>query len=62
MAKAYMGMGMEDEVISCLEKATHHSIKYDVRENGMYTAFVVNRMEDDTFVHRRPLPKMIPHL
>jgi transcriptional regulator with XRE-family HTH domain len=48
MAKAYMGMGMEDEVISCLEKATHHSIKYDVRENGMYTAFVVNRMEDDT--------------
>ena len=47
MARAYMGLGMENEVTSCLEKATYHSIKYDTRESGMYTAFVVNKMEDN---------------
>ena len=47
MAKAYMGLGMEEEAISCLEKATYHSIKYDTRESGMYTALVVNKMQDD---------------
>lgn len=47
MAKAHMGIGIENEAIICLEKAAYHSIKYDTRNSGAYTAFVVNKMKDD---------------
>ena len=47
MAWRYINMNMENEAISCLEEATHHAIKYDTRQSGMYTAFAVNRLKDD---------------
>lgn len=32
-------------MFTCLEKATEHAIKYDNRKDGMYTAFMVNKVE-----------------
>ena len=29
----------------CLEQAAEHAVKYDSRKDGMYTAFMVNRVE-----------------
>ena len=29
----------------CLEKAAEHAVKYDSRTDGMYTAFMVNKVE-----------------
>ena len=46
IARAYMEMGMENEAIFCLEEATYHAIKYDTRKDGMYTAFLINKLED----------------
>ena len=32
-------------MFNCLEKAVEHAIKYDSRQDGMYTAFMVNKLE-----------------
>ncbi|MBR5220974.1 MAG: hypothetical protein IKV66_08320, partial [Clostridia bacterium] len=35
----------EDCMFRCLEQAAEHAVKYDSRKDGMYTAFMVNRVE-----------------
>lgn len=45
MAKGYLTLGKDDQMFTCLEKATEHAIKYDNRKDGMYTAFMVNKVE-----------------
>lgn len=47
MAWSYFNMNMQNEAIACLEEAVYHAIKYDTRQSGMYTAFAVNRINDD---------------
>ena len=32
-------------MFNCLEKAAEHAVKYDSRKDGMYTAFMVNKVE-----------------
>ena len=32
-------------MFKCLEKAAEHAVKYDSRKDGMYTAFMVNKVE-----------------
>ena len=32
-------------MFNCLEKAAEHAVKYDSRKDGMYTAFIVNKVE-----------------
>ena len=36
-----------DEMFSHLESAAEHAIKYDTRQNGHYTSFIVNRCYDN---------------
>ena len=45
MADSYLKLNEEDNVFTCLEKATEHAVKYDSRQDGMYTAFMVNKVE-----------------
>lgn len=47
MAWRYFNLNMQNEAISCLEEAAYHAIKYDTRQSGMYTAFAVNRLNDN---------------
>ena len=37
-------LGQIDEMFLSIEKAAKHSIAYDMQKNGMYTAFMVNRV------------------
>ena len=32
-------------MFNCLEKAAEHAVKFDSRKDGMYTAFMVNKVE-----------------
>lgn len=45
MADSYRKLNEEDNMFSCLEKAAEHAVKYDSRQDGMYTSFMVNRVE-----------------
>ena len=45
IADDYLMLGEEDQMFSCLEKAAEHAVKYDSRKDGMYTAFMVNKVE-----------------
>jgi len=45
IADCLLKLGEEDQMFNCLEKAAEHAIKYDSRKNGMYTAFMVNKVE-----------------
>lgn len=45
MADSYLKLSEEDNMFTCLEKAAEHAIKYDSRKDGMYTAFMVNKVE-----------------
>ena len=47
MAWQYFNLNMQNEAINCLEEAVYHAIKFDTRQSGMYTAFAVNRINDD---------------
>ncbi len=52
MANGYLKLGEEEKMIACLEKAAEHAIKYDTRRDGMYTAFMVNKIKqsvDDAY-------------
>ena len=40
-----MKLNEEDSVFTCLEKAAEHAVKYDTRKDGVYTAFMVNRVK-----------------
>ena len=44
MADSYLKLNEEDNMFTCLEKAAEHAVKYDSRKDGMYTAFMVNKV------------------
>jgi transcriptional regulator with XRE-family HTH domain len=44
MADSYLKLNEEDHMFACLEKAAEHAVKYDSRQDGMYTAFMVNKV------------------
>ena len=45
IADCYLSLGEDDQMFNCLEKAVEHAIKYDSYKDGMYTAFMVNKLE-----------------
>ena len=45
IADCYLSLGEDGQMFNCLEKAAEHAIKYDSRQDGMYTAFMVNKLE-----------------
>ena len=45
MADSYLKLNEDDQMFTCLERAAEHAIKYDNRKDGMYTAFMVNKVE-----------------
>ncbi|MBR3750411.1 MAG: helix-turn-helix domain-containing protein [Clostridia bacterium] len=45
MADSYLKLMEEDNMFTCLEKAAEHAVKYDSRKDGMYTSFMVNKVE-----------------
>lgn len=45
MANNYRTLENEEKMFECLEKAAEHSIQDDNRKDGMYTAFMVNRVK-----------------
>ncbi len=45
IADCYLKLGDEDQMFKCLENAAEHAVKYDSRKDGMYTAFMVNKVE-----------------
>ena len=45
IADCYLKLGDEERMFKCLEKAAEHAVKYDSRKDGMYTAFMVNKVE-----------------
>lgn len=45
MADSYLKFNEEDNMFACLEKAAEHPVKYDSRRDGMYTAFMVNKVK-----------------
>ncbi|MBQ9794826.1 MAG: helix-turn-helix transcriptional regulator [Clostridia bacterium] len=52
MADSYLKLNEEDNMFTCLEKAAEHAVKYDSRKDGMYTAFMVSKVElsvDDAY-------------
>ena len=44
MAASYLKIGNENEMFACLEKAAYHTVKYDTRGDGSYTAPMVNKL------------------
>lgn len=52
IARLYKTLGDTDKMFEALEKSVEHTIKYDTRADGMYTSFMVNKVEsirDDVF-------------
>lgn len=45
MADSYLELEDYGQMFMCLEKAVEHAIKFDIRKDGMYTAFMVNKVE-----------------
>lgn len=43
LARQYHATNNTFEMYNCLENAVEHCIKYDTRQDGMYTAFMVNK-------------------
>ena len=45
IADCYLSLGEDEKMFNCLEKAVEHAVKFDSRQDGMYTAFMVNKVE-----------------
>jgi len=45
MAHNYLKLGDEENMFACLEEAVKHAIKFDTQSDGMFTAFMVNRVK-----------------
>ena len=45
MANNYLKLKNIDKVLDCLEKAAEHAILFDTLKDGMFTAFMVNRVK-----------------
>ena len=44
LAECYLKLNKEDDMFTCLEMAAEHAVKYDCLRDGMYTAFMVNKV------------------
>ncbi len=44
MASCYLKLGDCGQMFDCLEKAAEHAVKFDMRKDGAYTAFMVNKL------------------
>ena len=44
MADSYRKLNDEENMFTCIEKSAEHAVKYDIRQDGMYTAFMVNKV------------------
>jgi transcriptional regulator with XRE-family HTH domain len=47
LAHCCLNLGKEDEFLSHLEAAAEHAIKYDTRQSGYFTSFIVNHCYDN---------------
>ena len=47
MAFQYQKLGDRENMLTSLEQAAEHAIRYDTLEDGMYTAFMVNKVKLD---------------
>ncbi len=45
MAHSYLEQGDADRMFTCLEKSSEHAIEFDTLKDGMFTAFMVNKLE-----------------
>lgn len=45
VAEQYRKLGDEAQMFASLAQAAEHAIRFDTRQDGMYTAFMVNRVE-----------------
>ena len=45
MAKRYLESDDAAKMFECLEKSAEHAIKYDTQKDGMYTSFIVNKVD-----------------
>ena len=45
MANNYLKLKNIEKVLDCLEKAAEHAILFDTLKDGMFTAFMVNRVK-----------------
>ena len=45
IADCYLKLGEDEKMFNCLEKTVEHAVKFDSRQDGMYTAFMVNKCE-----------------
>ena len=45
MAENYLKLGIVGKMFECLEKSAEHAIKYDTLKDGMYTSFIVNKVD-----------------
>ena len=45
LAYNYMMLGLEQQALDCLEESAKHATKFDTIKDGMYTAFMVNKLE-----------------
>lgn len=48
MAKYHLRLGNETMLFASLQTAAEHAIRYDTRPDGMFTAFMVNRVEQSS--------------
>ena len=45
MAREYLKLDDEANMMDSLEKSVRHAIKFDTQVDGMYTAFMVNKVK-----------------
>ena len=45
MAREYLKLDDKANIIDSLEKSVYHAIKFDTQIDGMYTAFMVNKVK-----------------
>lgn len=45
LAYNYMRLDLEQQALDCLEESAKHAIKFDTLKDGMYTAFMVNKLD-----------------
>ena len=45
MAASYLELNDAAKMFECLEKSAGHAIKYDTQKDGLYTSFIVNKVD-----------------
>lgn len=46
MAGAYFALNQIPDTLDCLEQSVNHAVRFDRREDGKYTAFMVNKVKE----------------